>query len=823
MFKEIKNKPLRYIIIFLYAVILFFCALELNFLGLFGYSPTIKDIKSPNMRIASELYTADGKLIGRYYKENRSPVSFNKIAPSVLNALVATEDVRFYQHSGIDLRSLISSTISTASGDKRGASTITQQLAKNLYRTRYNKSQGLVKYIPLVRTVVFKLKEWMTALKLERQYTKQEIITLYLNTVPFGNNTYGIKTAAKKYFNKEPDKLSVEESALLVGMLKATTTYNPARYPEKSLERRNTVLSQMEKYHYITPQQYKQYSAKPLKLSMGQLEDDNQGNSYLRAAVARYLDKWCEDNNYDLYEDGLKIYTTIDSKLQQYAEEAVHEKMKMLQRRFDNVWGNEIPWRDSQGNVIADFVEKAVQRLPLYEQLQKQYHGNKDSIDAWLNRKKKMKVFTWDGEKEVDYSTIDSIKYYAKLLNTGMMTLDPFSGKIKVWVGGIDFKYFKYDHVNQAKRQAGSTFKPFAYLAALESGMSPCDKFVDKPVKIAYQEDGQTKYWEPKNADFSFSGREMSLRWAMGKSVNSITAQITEKVGWDNVVKYAHECGIESPLKSVPSVSLGSNDVSVYEMVKAYGTFLNKGNRVEPILVEKITDREGNVLASFKPKTHRAISEEIAWLMLYMFRGGMDEPGGTSQSLWEYDLWKKNNQIGGKTGTSSDYVDGWYMGITKDLVTGVWVGCDDRSIHFRTSGTGEGAHTALPIFGRFMEKVYHDASSGYTYGPFPKPDVKITREYNCPSPRIVIDTTSVDSTDIDSLVIPQELTVPDMEEPTFDNNKSAKPSKVSPQQPAEKQPAEQVKPQQDNTVDDKKTRREKRQEARRLRREGAAN
>lgn len=750
MFKEIKNKPIRYIVILIYFVILFFCALETNFLWLFGYSPTIVDIKSPTMRVASEVYTADGKLIGRYYKENRTPVDFQQIPKSALNALIATEDARFYQHSGIDIRSLMSSMLSTVGGDKRGASTITQQLAKNLYRTRNIKRQGFIKHVPVLRTVIYKFKEWLTALKIEGQYSKNEIITMYLNTVPFGNNTFGIKTAAKQYFNRSTDSLGVEQSALLIGMLKATTSYNPDNYPSRALARRNVVLSQMYKYKYLTKDELGRYSAMPLNLSRGEVSDEDKNNSYLRSAVAKWLDKWCEDNGYDLYESGLKIYTTIDSRLQGYAEEAVQEQMKVLQRRLINSWGNENPWRDSEGKEIPQFAEKIAQRLPYYSYLKKKYANSPDSIDYYLNKSKRMTVFSWDGDKEVNFSTLDSIKYYAKFLNTGMMSLDPFTGRIKVWVGGIDFDHFKYDHVNQAKRQAGSTFKPFAYLAALENGMSPCDKLTDKPVKIPYQENGQEKVWEPKNSEWVFSGLEMSLRWAMAKSVNSITAQVTQLVGWDNVVKWAHECGIESPLKAVPSVALGSNDVSVFEMVKAYGTFLNKGVRTEPILVERITDREGNLLQEFKPKQKRTLTEEIAWLMLYMLRGGMDEPGGTSRSLWEWDLWKKGNQIGGKTGTSSDFVDGWYMGVTKDLVTGVWVGCDERTVHFRTSGVGEGAHTALPIFGKFMEKVYHDPKSGYTYGPFPAPEVPITREYKCVSVAPPVREAESDSLDVDS-------------------------------------------------------------------------
>ncbi len=810
MFKEIKNKFLRIFTIFIYFIIIFFCALELNFLWLFGYSPDVKDIKSPTLRLASEVYTADGKLIGRYYKENRTPVEFKDIGESVTHALIATEDARFYQHNGIDFRSLLSSLVSTAKGDRRGASTITQQLAKNLYRTRNNKSQGLIRHIPGVRTVVYKLKEWLTAYKLELQYDKNDLLTMYLNTVPFGNNTYGINTAAQKYFDKPTKSLKPEEAAMLIGMLKATTTYNPVRYPEKAKERRNTVLSQMAKYNYITKEQYQNYTVKPIKLKLGSENEGNREDSYLRNAVEKWLEKWCKENDYNLYEDGLKIYTTIDSKLQKYAQEAVNEQMKSLQRRFLNVWGDETPWRDSKGVEVPDFLGKAVRKLPWYNDLKNKYNGNEDSIEAFLNQKKKMKVFSWNGEKEENFSTMDSLAYYAKILNTGMMTLDPFNGHIKVWIGGINHNYFKYDHVKQSKRQAGSTFKPFAYLAALEEGMNPCDKFTDKPVTIRYKDEGKDEVWEPNNADFNFTYREMSLRWAMGKSVNSITAQITEKVGWDKVVEFAHKCGIDSKLKSVPSVSLGSNDVSVFEMVKAYGTFLNKGVKTEPILVDKITDLNNNLIADFKPKQERAISEEIAWLMLYMFKGGMEEPGGTSQALWEWDLWKKGNEIGGKTGTSSDYVDGWYMGITKDLVTGIWVGADDRSVHFKTAQTGEGSRTALPIFGKFMEKVYADASTGITQGRFPKPTEKITRTYNCPSPVIRIDTAVADSLLTDSLQT--DSTTIFENEPVEEEQTEIKPA-APVNKPSEKKKEEKkvITPEK---IDKKEERRQKREERR---------
>ena len=707
----------------------------------------MQDIKNPNLSVGSQVYTADGKLIGEYYRENRSPVSYKEISPSLVNALVATEDVRFYKHGAVDFFSFFTSILSTAKGDKRGGSTITQQLAKNLYETRKRTSQGLLRHVPVVRTLVFKCKEWMTAYKLEHVYSKQEILTLYLNTVPFGNNSFGIKTATLKFFNKTPDAVNPAEAATLIGMLKATSTYNPINNPDKSLDRRNTVLSQMEKYNYLSAADYNTYTKMPIALNLSYVEDDSHGDSYIREAVERWLKKWCLENDYNLYEDGLKIYTTIDSHLQQYAEEAVAEKMKMLQKRFDGIWGKTNPWRDSKGKEIKDFLPKAEQHLPIYKLLVAKYHGDINQINQYFEKPKRMQVFTWNGDKDTTFSSADSIKYYTRILNTGMMTLEPSTGKIKVWVGGIDHKYFNFDHVNQSKRQAGSTFKPFAYLTALDNGYSPCDTFIDKPVSIRYNDGGRKdQVWAPNNADFKFTYQKMSLRWAMGKSVNSITAQVTEKVGWDKIVDYAHKCGIESPLKSVPSVSLGSNDVSVYEMVRAYSTFLNKGDRVDPLLVTKITDRDGHTLQEFVLKTESVISEEVAWLMLYMFRGGMEEPGGTSLALWEYPgLWKKDNQIGGKTGTSSDYVDGWYMGITKDLVTGIWVGADDRSVHFTTSESGEGSHTALPIFGSFMQRVYADPQSGYTYGLFPKPWTTITKNYDCPSPRLKVDSTATDS------------------------------------------------------------------------------
>ncbi|VTQ02097.1 transglycosylase domain-containing protein [Sphingobacterium daejeonense] len=736
MFKRVRNKFLRIALIVIYFVILFTCAVQINFLGLFGSSPTKKEILLPELNVSSELYTADSVLIARYYKQDRDPVPFDSISPNIINALIATEDVRFMKHHGVDFLGLFGGIFSTLSGSDRGASTITQQLAKNLYRTRYQDSQGLLGKIPGIGLIVTKYKEWMTAFKLESKYSKEEILTMYLNTVSFSNNAYGIKSASVRYFDKYPSDITVNEAAVLVGMLKGTTLYNPIRNPKNALQRRNVVLGQMAKEGYLKQEEVTKLSKDSLGLDLNNQEVRNSNDSYLRNAVEKWLEDWAKENEVDIYTSGLKIYTTIDSRMQKIAEDVVAVKMKELQQRLDNVWGNDLPWRDKEGNVVPNFLEDHAKKLPIYASLMEKYKDEAKVFEE-LNKKKDMEVFTWDGMEKVNYSTMDSLKHYLTMLNTGMMAMDPYNGEIKVWIGGINHNYYKFDHVNQAKRQAGSTFKPFAYAAALESGMTPCDKFEDKPVKIEFiNNKGEHEIWEPKNADWSFSHSELSLRHAMARSLNTVTAQITEKVGWDKVVEMAHLCGIDSKLESVPSVGLGSNDVSVFEMVRGYSTFMNEGKRTEPVLVSRIEDKDGKVIAEFKTSTKQAITAENAWLMGYMLRGTIEESGGTSQALWEWDLFKEENQIGGKTGTSSDYVDGWYMGVTKDLVAGVWVGCDEQSIHFKSSATGEGSKTALPIYALFMEELYKHPELGVTLGKFPEAKVEVAKKYNCPGPRI---------------------------------------------------------------------------------------
>jgi penicillin-binding protein 1A len=710
---------------------------SMNFMFLFGKSPSLEELEDPKVEQPSEIYTADGVLIGRYFRENRVPVPLSKMSPLLIKALIATEDVRFYEHSGIDAIALGRAIAGIVTGNRSGGgSTITQQLAKNLYNTRRDETRGSLGHIPVVSTLVSKTKEWLTAVELERRYTKEEILRMYFNTVEYGSKAYGIKVAAKTFYSTSPDSLTADQAAMLVGMLNNPTAYNPRFHPEAARNRRNLVLTRMGQANMLPAAQVAALQQQPIALKY-QVERHIDGPpTYFRGAVSQFVNAWCEKNGYDMYRDGLKIYTTIDSRMQQYAEKSVQERMKRLQKQFDSFWRNRNsnPWVDEDGKEIPNFIETQMKRTEQYKALAARYKGRPDLLEAALNTKRPTKVFTWkgDGDTTLLLSPLDSLAYYKHFLHAGMMTMDPFTGHIKAWVGGLNYRFFQYDHVKQGRRQAGSTFKPFVYLTALDNGYSPCDRIRDERVTIKYVENGKPMEWQPDNVTREYTGSNMTLRHAMARSVNSVTAQLTERVGWENVAKYAHKVGIKSPLLPVPSIGLGSGgDVSVYEMVNAYGTFVNQGFQTEPLIVMRIEDRNGNVIKQFDPKQKRAIPSETAWLMLYMLKGGMEEPGGTSQALWEYELWKNNNQIGGKTGTTSNYSDGWYMGVTKDLVTGVWVGGEDRSIHFFRTQNGEGSRTALPIFGQYMEKVYQDPDLGIKMGPFPKYPGKISRKYMC--------------------------------------------------------------------------------------------
>lgn len=745
-------KPLSFLYTFFVTLVLYVIAIQVNFLWMFGSMPSIDMVENPELAMASEVYSADGVLLGKFFSENREPIRYDQIGQNVIDALICTEDARFYKHYGIDPYGTAGALIQTARGDKRGGSTITQQLAKNLFKTRRQKSNGWLGGLPGIRTVVAKSKEWITAVKLEWKYTKEDILMMYLNTVDFGHNTFGISVAAKTYFGKTASELSLPEAATLIGMLKAPTYYSPLKHPQRCLERRNVVIGQLLKYNKISKADYDKYINDSLVLDYKEYNYSEGIAPYFRTAVARFLEKWMKDSGRNIYTGGLKIYTTLDSRYQLYAEQSVAENMKALQKRFKEHWAGQNPWMIKANWKNKDgFLPEIIHRTNRYKNLKKKFGSDEKKIMAELGKKVTMTIFTWDGDKTVEMSPIDSIKHYLTLLHCGMMTVDPKTGHVLAYVGGIDYNHFKYDHVTVAKNQPGSTFKPFVYTTAIEQGMGPCDRIPDAPITIKYTEKGKKKVWTPHNADWVTTGINMTLRHAMGKSVNTVTARLTEKVGWDNVKATAIKMGITSHLESVPSIGLGSNEVTLYEMVGAYATFMNKGMHAAPLMVTKITDMEGRTIVTFKPQYKRAISSETAWLMTYMLRGGMEEPGGTSQALWGYKFTHQGNEVGGKTGTSSNYSDGWYMGVTEGLVTGVWVGADDNRIRFRSSETGEGARTALPIYGMYMDLLYSDKKINLKKSKYPDPWVKITKEHNCRTWMPVVDSLGLDSLRVPSM------------------------------------------------------------------------
>ncbi len=714
--------------------VLFVWMVSINFLGFFGALPDFKALENPDSELASEMYAADGVLLGTFARENRSPVTYDELSPNLVQALIATEDERFEAHSGIDLQAMLRVFVKSIllGQDAGGGSTLSQQTAKNLFKTRTDAGAGFLSSIPGLRMLIIKTKEWIVATQLERAYTKNEILTLYLNTSEFGSNAFGIKTAAKTFFNKTPAELSIQESAVLVGLFKAPTYYSPVFNPENSLRRRNTVLYQMVKNEVLEEAAYDSISKIPIALDY-RVQNQNQGlATYFREIVKADLIKWTKENlksdgsAYDLFGDGLKIYVTIDSRMQRYAEEAMQEHMASLQQAFYKEMGKRDPWIDENWQVIPGFIETAVKRTERYRILKERFGNQPDSIQLMLNEKKKMKVFSWKGERDTLMSTMDSLAYYKKFLQAGFLSMDPHTGHIKAWVGGMDHKYFKFDHVKQGKRQPGSTFKPFVYAAAIENGYSPCYSVVDQPVEV-YIPDQPA--WSPSNADGKFSYEKMTIRKAMAQSVNSVTAYMMKKLSPKLVIETARRLGITSELEEVPSLALGVNDVSIYEMVGAFGTFVNKGEHTTPYYIDRIEDKNGNVLQQFTPKKRPAMSEEHAYLMTYMLRGGFEEESGTSQGVpWTL---REGNELGGKTGTTQNASDGWYMGISKDLVSGTWVGGDDRAIHFRSWTAGQGSRTARPIWVNYMAKVYADPSLGYTKGPFPRPERPLSIEIAC--------------------------------------------------------------------------------------------
>lgn len=718
---------------FILILLIFAFLVNINFLWLFGRTPSISEVYNPDQNIASELYSADGKLIGKFFNENRVPVKLAEVSPIFIKVLINTEDVRFYEHHGVDVKATFAIFWSMFKGDKRGGSTLTQQLVKNMYKTRAKDSRGLLGHIPIINTAIAKIKEIITSIRIEMTYSKDEILLMYLNTVDFGNNTFGIKTAAKTYFKTKPADLTIEQSAVLVGLLKAPTYYNPLQNRKNSTKRRNSIFTQLSKNQIISKKTADSLTKLPIELNYS-IEENYDGEAiYFRQSVANYLKKWLKDQKIDLYGDGIKIYTTLDSRMQKYAEEATTEHMKSLQKRFFRHWDGENPWKNNAGVEIPDFLNKEIKKGKYYEALNRKYKSNKDSIDFYLNLKKKMTVFTWKGNRDTTFSTMDSLRYYKLILQAGFLAMDPNTGYVKAWVGGPDFNYFKYDHVRQFKRQPGSTFKAFVYAAAMElNGWGPCDMIKDERTTIDYVEKGKNKSWTPNNAEGEFSGKTVTLKNAFAHSINSVSVKLTKEIGWRNIIKLAYKMGITTPLADVPSVCLGSSDVSLYELLAAYCPLVNEGYKIDPVLVTKITDKNGKVLFEYKPKKERVLSYETSYLMTQLLIGGLLEPGGTTGALWDYKIFDWNTDFGGKTGTSSQQSDGWFIGVTPNLIAGVWVGSDDRFIHFRDMNSGEGCKTATPIFGKFFERVLPDDHYASIRAQFPRrPKEKLKRNFMC--------------------------------------------------------------------------------------------
>lgn len=714
-----------------FLLMLYFYSVSINLFNLFGDLPSLTRLENPKSELASELYSADGILLGKYFRENRSAVEYYELGKPLIQALTATEDIRFESHSGIDLRALLRVITSVFTGaDKGGGSTLTQQLAKNLFDTRGDLNTGHLSKVPGLRTLIVKSKEWLLSIKLERSYTKKEILSMYLNTVSFGSNALGIKVASKTFFNKSPNELTIEEAAVLVGLLKAPTQFSPVLNPERALGRRNTVLNQMYRYQFISKPIYDSLKSSPIVLQY-QVENHNQGMAtYFRSVIREYLIKWSKERQLDLFSDGLKIYTTIDSRLQRYAEEAVLEHMKDQQAKFFEHWAGKNPWVDEEFKEIPFFIERTIKRSERYLELQQIYGNDTVAIYKELKRPIRTTLFTWNGEKDTTLSAWDEFKYYKNFLRAGFMAMDPTSGHIKAWVGGVNHKYFKFDHVMQSKRQPGSTFKPFVYTAFIDNGYHPCFEVIDAPVSFEVRYNKETSIWIPQNSDGVFSGEKLTIRQALGRSINSVTAAIMKKLGPETIVDYAKRLGITSPLEPVPALCLGSSDVSLYELVGAYSTFVNEGVWTKPFFITRIEDKNGTILQEFVPNKVEALNEETAYLMIHMLRGATQERNGTALGLYRWGV-LNSNEIAAKTGTTSNYSDGWFIGLTKDIAAGAWVGGDDRAIHFRGMSLGQGARTAMPIWGIFMKKVYDDPSLGITKGTFKRPHRPLSVELNC--------------------------------------------------------------------------------------------
>ena len=731
--KEINFK--KYIIRFWIIVLGGFVSILLVFLlaswGIFGELPTFEELENPEKNLATEVISSDGVTLGKYAFKNRTPVGFSDLPENLVNALIATEDERFYEHSGIDFRGLARAIVKLGKGG--GASTITQQLAKNLFNKGGSSST--------LKRLTQKVKEWIVATKLERQYTKNEIVAMYLNTQGFLFNAIGIRSASRIYFGKEPKNLDIQESAILVAMLKNPRQFNPNREISKgkSLVRRNVVFAQMAKNEFITQKEKDSLQNLPLKINFTP-ESHNDGlATYFREYLRGYLKKWTKNNPkpngelYNINRDGLKIFVTLDSRMQQYAQEAVQEHISNLQKYFfkEQQKNETAPFYDLEEEQIDAIYKRARKRSDRFRGMKKNGYSDQQ-IDSAFNASTDMRVFSWNDQREIDtiMSPNDSIKYYKTILRSGLLSIEPQTGHIKAWVGGINHKYFKYDHVDQGKRQVGSTFKPFVYATAINQlRLSPCEKFPNTPYTIPKGRFGIPEAWTPKNSGEKYGG-EITLKSALAKSINVISARLIDMVTPLNVVRLAKSAGIESRIPKSPSIALGSVELSLMEMTGAYATFANKGMRVEPNMLLRIEDKNGTVLADFTPKTNEVLSEESAYVVLELLKGVTTAGSGvrlrTSEHYYKDIItgfpYEFTNPIAGKTGTTQNHTDGWFMGVVPNLATGVWTGGEDRAVHFENIAEGQGATMSLPTWALFMKKVYADTSLNISQEDFEKPE-----------------------------------------------------------------------------------------------------
>jgi len=685
----------------------------------FGTLPSFRDIEHPKSNQATEILSEDGRPLGNYFVQNRSNVTYPEISKNVIDALISTEDTRFLTHSGIDFKRTFTIFFYNIVGKRQGGSTITQQLALNLFSEEARQRN-------FFKRLMQKFQEWVIAVKLERNYTKEEIITMYLNTVDFGNQAYGIKSAARVYFNTTPDKLSLTEAATLVGLQKGITRYSPTRNPERSLERRNTVLALMVKADKLSESEFEVEKAKPLGLKFRGATVNAGIAPYFRAVLKSDIKRIFQERSilkadgtpYDLDRDGLRVVTTINYDMQVYAEEAQREYMKVLQAQFNKSWKGRNPFKGNQAQII-----QGMKRSDRYKALQ--LDGKSDEeIQKDFNTPTKLTIFTWKGDVDTLMKPIDSVKYYKMLLRNAMMAMDPQTGHIKAWVGGINYDHFKYDQVKMGSRQVGSTAKPFTYAVAIENGYSPCYTVPNEPVTI---EIPGSKPWTPRSSPSSTLPGSITLQTALAYSQNYVTAYMMKQVGATAVSTLTKKMGITTPVPEYPSISLGVFDASVYDMVGAYGVFANKGVWTEPTYITRIEDKNGVVLYSKTPQVKVVMNEEVAYVMTRMLEGVVKNGSG-SRLGWKYGI---RTPVGGKTGTTQNNSDGWFMAITPQLVAGVWTGCEDRAFHFISTREGEGANTALPIFAGFMKRVYANPDLKISKNDFEAPKTPKTIEYDC--------------------------------------------------------------------------------------------